>query len=233
MSDQSPVKTALNLQSWYDLTFLHWRYSREIVQKQVPAPLEVETFDGSAWVGVVPFVIGGLRPPWMPALPWISGFPETNCRTYVRAPDGSSGVWFFSLDAARVAAVAGARIAYGLPYAWSQMKVTRDQNRVTYRSRRRWPDRDTRTAIAVEEGEPMQTGTLETFLTARFRLYSFIFGRLTYTRIEHPLWPLRMARVLTVEQTLTKAAGLPDPAGAPIAQFSKEIHVRVAAPQRI
>ncbi len=206
-----PVTPALNLQSWLDLTFLHWLYPREMVQQQVPKPLEVETFDGAAWVGIVPFVIKGLRAPWMPALPWISRFSETNCRTYVRAPDGSSGVWFFSLDAARAAAVAGARIGYGLPYAWSRM----------------------RTSIRIDEGRPIASGELEIFLTARFRLYSFIFGQLTYTRIEHPPWPLRSARVLALEQTVTTAAGLPDPQGAPLAHFAQRVDVRVAAPRRL
>ncbi len=228
-----PVTPALNLQSWLDLTFLHWRYPREMVQQQVPKPLEVETFDGAAWVGIVPFVIKGLRAPWMPALPWISRFSETNCRTYVRAPDGSSGVWFFSLDAARAAAVAGARIGYGLPYAWSRMRVSRSGGVIGYESRRRWPDRLARTSIRIEEGRPIASGELEIFLTARFRLYSFIFGQLTYTRIEHPPWPLRSARVLALEQTVTTAAGLPDPQGAPLAHFAQRVDVRVAAPRRL
>jgi len=226
-----PVKAPLNFQSWHDLTFLHWRYAREIVQQQVPAPLEVETFDGSAWVGVVPFVITGFRPPLLPPLPWISRFPETNCRTYVKAPDGSSGVWFFSLDAARVGAVAAARMAYGLPYAWARMRVTRTERRVEYESERIWPDRVGRTRIGVEEGERREAGELEIFLTARFRLYSFIGGRLTYTRIEHPPWPLRTAQVTRLDQTLTRTAGLPDPAGEPLAHFSREVDVRVAAPR--
>src|SRR5581483_5061957 len=100
------------LQSWCDLTFLHWRYPLEAAQALVPGPLQVETFDGSAWVGITPFVVRALRPPLLPSLPWISHFPETNCRTYVKGPDGHSGVWFFSLDAARAPAVMGARLGY-------------------------------------------------------------------------------------------------------------------------
>ena len=112
-------------QDWCYLTFLHFRYPVEVVTKQVPAPLTVETFDGSAWVAVTPFLLRNLRPPWLPPWPWISHFPETNCRTYVRAPDGTPGVWFFSLDAARAHAVLGARLTFGLPYAWSRMRVER------------------------------------------------------------------------------------------------------------
>src|SRR3954447_4349757 len=92
-----PLNSVPMLQSWCDLTFLHWRYPVEIVQSRVPSPLRVESFDGSAWVGITPFLLRRLRPKSLPPLPWISQFPETNCRTYVRAPDGHSGIWFFSL----------------------------------------------------------------------------------------------------------------------------------------
>jgi uncharacterized protein YqjF (DUF2071 family) len=224
------VSLAVMLQSWCDLTFLHWRFPAQSVQAHVPAPLEVESFDGSAWVGVTPFVVRDLRPPLLPALPWISAFPETNCRTYVRGPDGQSGVWFFSLDAARSAAVAAARISYGLPYAWARMKVIRRPGQIIYESSRRWPDRNARTRIIVEPGEPIRAQPLDIFLTARFRLYSFLFGRLTYTRVEHPPWPLQSARFASAEQTLTDCAGLPNSDGNPLVHFSPGVRVRVAAP---
>ena len=227
------IPRPLMLQSWCDLTFLHWRYPVEEVQRHVPSPLEVEQFDGSAWVAVAPFVIRDLRPPSFPTLPWFSAFPETNCRTYVRAPDGSSGVWFFSLDAARATAVAGARISYGLPYAWSRMRVTRREREVTYESRRLWPDTHSRTRIVIEEGEPIKSGEREIFLTARFRLFSFLFGRLSYANVDHPPWPLQTARVISLEQTLTTTAGLPQPDGPPVAHFSPHVSVRIGAPRRL
>ncbi len=220
-------------QSWCDLTFLHWRYPVAILREHVPAPLEVESFDGSGWVGLTPFLLKDLRPPLFPALPWISRFPETNCRTYVRGPDGKPGVWFFSLDAARAAAVAGARAGFGLPYAWSRMRVAVSGTQVAYQSDRRWPDRLGRTRIRIERGEAIQARDLEIFLTARFRLYSRIAGRMTYTNVEHAPWPLAAARLLEATETLTAAAGLPAPEGAPLAHFSPGVHVRIAAPQRV
>lgn len=220
-------------QSWCSLTFLHWRYPVDALRKLVPAPLEIDTFDGSAWVGITPFVLRGLRPPFLPALPWISIFPETNCRTYVKAPDGSSGVWFFSLDSGRAPAVAGARLAFGLPYAWARMRVTRTGSNFTYQSSRIWPDSSTTTHLSIEAGPPIDTQELETFLTARFRLYSLRRGRLTYADVEHAPWPLQAARVISPVQTLTKAAGLPDPTGPPIAHFSPGVAVRIGAPRRL
>jgi uncharacterized protein YqjF (DUF2071 family) len=204
-----------------------------MVQRIVPPPLRVETFDGSAWVAVAPFIIRDLRPPWLPPLPWVSAFPETNCRTYVTAPDGAPGVWFFSLDAARATAVAAARLAYGLPYAWSRMRVSPTERRVCYRSSRRWPDTTSTTSIEIEKGEPLHQGELEIFLTARFRLYSFVMGRLTYTAIDHAPWPLRSANVISLQQNLTAAAGLAQPSGPPLAHYSPSVYVRIARPKAV
>ena len=98
------------LQRWLKLTFLHWPYEPDVIRPLIPKQLTLDTFDGAAWIGLVPFLISGLRPPWMPVLPWISTFPETNVRTYVRGPNGDRGVWFFTLEADRLLGVMGARI---------------------------------------------------------------------------------------------------------------------------
>jgi len=124
---------------WRDAGFLHWRYPAAQVQDLLPAGVEVETFDGSAWLGIVPLVMDDVRAPYVPALPWLSRFPETNVRTYVRGPDGASAIWFFSLDAARLPVVVAARVGYGLPYFWSDMTVRRRGARLDSRSRRRFP----------------------------------------------------------------------------------------------
>src|SRR5688572_10620999 len=126
-------------QDWRDLTFLHWRYPADAVQRLLPAGLTVEEFDGSAWIGLVPFRMDRVRAPAGPALPWLSRFAETNVRTYVRAADGTSGIWFFSLDAARLLAVVAGRGTYRLPYAWARMAVRVTPERYEYRSVRRWP----------------------------------------------------------------------------------------------
>ncbi|HLK48514.1 MAG TPA: DUF2071 domain-containing protein [Bryobacteraceae bacterium] len=220
-------------QSWCRLTFLHWRYDVEAVRRLVPPQLEIEAFDGSAWVGITPFVVRDLHPVLLPPLPWISTFPETNCRTYVRGPDGAAGVWFFSLDAARLAAVTAARLGYGLPYKWSKMQVVESGSEVSYHSRRIWPDSLGKTSIRVAQAGAAKQTALEIFLTARFRLYSFIGKALTYTNVEHAPWPLEWASVIKLEQTLTEAAGLPHPAGAALAHFSPGVAVRIARPRAV
>jgi uncharacterized protein len=217
-------------QNWLRLTFLHWRAKPSAISPFLPDLLKVDMYDGSAWVGVTPFLLGGLRPPFSPALPWISEFPETNCRTYVLGPDGRAGIWFFSLDAARWPAVLGARAAYGLPYEWSRMRVGAGGRRVRYESRRISGVR-AETEIEVETGDQMEPGALELFLTARFRLFSTIRGRLVYADVEHEPWPLRAARLLHCEQTLTQAAGVKLDTATPLVHYSPGITVRIGRPK--
>src|SRR5689334_5835111 len=131
-----PVERPLMFQGWYGLTFLHWRYRPQTIRPLVPPSLELDLYDGSAWVALTPFLLLGLRPPGLPALPWISRFAEMNVRTYVHGPDGERGIWFFSLEADRLAAVLGARISYGLPYRWAEMRVRDGAGGVEYESRR-------------------------------------------------------------------------------------------------
>jgi uncharacterized protein len=243
------------------------------VQARLPAGLEVETFDGAAWVGLVPFLMDGVRPPGVPPAPWASRFPETNVRTYARGPDGRDAIWFLSLDAARLGAVLAARAGYALPYFWSRMSVARGQppgpsapagppgppagagspdppgpagafvppstagDRLAYRCRRRWPGpAGGRCDAEVELGapfDPAELGPLDHFLTARYRLWTVIGGRLAAADAEHPPWSLRRARLLDLDQTLLRAAGLPAPDGTPVVHAAEGVRVRIGAWHRL
>jgi uncharacterized protein len=217
------VQRVAMTQTWRRLTFLHWRYEPAEVRRLLPAGLELDTFDGAAWVGLIPFEIHNLT--------GIPRFPETNVRTYVIGPDGSRAVWFFSLEAARLLAVIGARIGYGLPYFWTSMRVTPEAGTVRYRSRRKWPhDSHGMTDIVVRPGElyrPDELDERDHFLTARYRLYTVLRERLASAQIEHPPWPLARASVVELNETLIEAAGLPSPQGAPLAHYAAEIHVKI------
>jgi uncharacterized protein YqjF (DUF2071 family) len=210
-------------QTWRSLTFLHWPYDPVLIRPFIPAGLELDIFGGAAWIGLVPFEIYGT--------PLIPHFPETNLRTYVRGPDGGRAVWFFSLEAARLVAVLGARIGYHLPYFWAKMSVASGSGAIHYRSRRHWPHHSaTTTDIVVRPGTPYQPHELtdlDHFLTARFRLYALSRGSLRYAEIEHAPWPLARADVVDVRQTLFESAGLPTPLGAPLAHYSAELSVKI------
>ena len=225
------VRHPVMRQHWRWLTFLHWRYPPDAVQSRLPAGLTVESFDGTAWVGLIPFLMDEVRAPGLPPLPWLSRFAETNVRTYVRGPDGRTGIWFFSLDAARLPAVLTARATYRLPYFWSSMAVRRAGDRVSYRSRRRWPGPAAAHCDAeVEFGrtsDPAELTALDHFLTARFRLYSIVADRPAVAEAEHPPWMLRRARLLWLRQDLVGAAGLSDPDHEPVVHASDGVRVRI------
>src|SRR3954452_1785398 len=223
-----PVKWAVMLQRWDSLTFLHWRYRPEVIRALLPRELDLDTFDGSAWVGLTPFLLTGLRLPRTPALPWISRFPEMNVRTYVRGPDGERGIWFFSLEADRLLAVVGARLSYGLPYRWAKMRIRPHSGRIEYTSERHFGPG--RARIAIARSSPIEPTDQELFLTARFRLYTTLGGRLAFAQVEHPPWPLESAFAVEVEQNVIENSGLPAANGKPIVHFSAGVYVRIGRP---
>lgn len=224
------VRRPMMLNRWSDVAFLHWRVDADAVRPLVHPALEIDTFDGSAWVGLVPFRIA-MRPPFLPAIPVLSTFPETNVRTYVRDASGRRGLWFLSLDVPRSYAVAGARLALGLPYAWSAMSLDRRDRQVRYSARRRAPKAGATSSITLELGARIDTpDLLATFLTARFRL--FAHGPIGPYRVEveHPPWPLHRGTVLRLEDDLVEVAGLPRPVEPPIVHTSPGVDVRVGPP---
>lgn len=225
------VQRPVMYQQWNLITFIHWRYPPALIQSLLPAGLKVETFDGSAWISLIPFLMQGVRPTGVPRLPWLSEFPETNVRTYVRDQRGRSGIWFLSLDAARLPAVVTARASYGLPYFWSDMTVRRSADLISYRCSRRWPaPRGARCDVDVRFGPPLGERELDEqahFLTARYRLFTVVLGRLAAAEAEHVEWPLHRAELLHLDQTLLPAAGLPAPDGQPVLHASPGVPVRV------
>ena len=218
------------VQGWRTLTFLHWRYRPEEVQRLLPTGLAVEQADGSAWVSLIPFRMEvGL--PRVPAPPWAGRFCETNVRTYVTDGTGRSGIWFLSLDAARLGAVALARSVYRLPYFWSALRLHQEGGRVDYRCRRRGPGPGgAASRVVVEVGRPFLPGEatpLEHFLTARWALFSVSGERRRFALAEHDPWPLHRARLVSLHDELVEAAGLSAPEGDPLVEFSPGVTVKI------
>lgn len=224
-------------QKWRNLLFAHWPIPLSELRPHVPEQLPIDTFNGSAWVGVTPFVLEGLRSRYLPPIPRMSRFPEINVRTYVTV-DGKPGVFFFSLDAASRSAVIGARLTYRLPYFFSRASVEQISDGVDYRSTRDdargYPATfraQYRPSGDVFHAEP---GTLEYFLAERYCLYSHRQGeRFWRAEIDHVPWPLQTAEVDIRHNTMTTAAGLVLPPREPIVHFSRFIDVRIWKPERI
>jgi uncharacterized protein len=221
---------------WERLTFLHWPFDPADVQRLLPSGLEVETWDGAAWVGLVPFYMRVATPAGH-RVPWLSNFCETNVRTYARDRAGQSGVWFLSLDAARLPAVVTGRYSpYRLPYFWSSMRLGERPDEIAYTSRRRWPGpRSAVTRVRIGIGapiDPSEVTPFEHFLTARWRLFSAPGGRVVMARARHEPWPLYRARPLLLEDTLLTSAGLTVPEAEPLVHYSPGVDVTIGRPER-
>lgn len=214
---------------WDDLLFMHWPVRTEVLRPLIPSGLELDTYGGSAWIGVVPFGMSHVKPSFAPPLPWISKFLELNVRTYVTA-GGRPGVWFFSLDAANPLAVQVARRWFHLPYFDARMSVEHVAQTIRYRSAR--THRGARPATfscAYHPTGPVAhavAGSLADFLTNRLCLYSAdSAGRIYRGDIDHAPWPLQPASAEIERNTMTGAIGVVLPDVAPLLHFAKKLDV--------
>lgn len=202
-------------QRWSDAVFLHWRVAPERIAHRLPAGVRPDIFDGSAWVGLVPFVLSDFRFLPLPPVPLLGTFAEINVRTYGIDDAGRRGVVFFTLEAEHLVPVLTARALFGLPYRWARigMRFDPDAGSIEYRSRRRRFDGRTGapgTRIAVEVGtDPVDT-ELSRFLTARWGFHERHLGRTRWAANEHPAWPLVDARIAHLRDGLLADQGFAD-----------------------
>ncbi len=230
---------------WLDLAFLHWRFPPRVVAPLLPAGVRLDTFDGDAWLGVVPFRMAGVRPRCSPALPGLSSFPEINLRTYVVA-GGRPGVWFFSLDVTRRLAVTVARRLFHLPYFHARMHCrplalgaldVHDRSHgdgVDYASVRVGGPRADFRARYRPTGPARRAppGSVEHWLTERYCLYTTDRrGRLLRGDVHHAPWPLQPAEVDLRGGDLFRQVGLTAPAAPPLVHFARALDVVAWAPR--
>ena len=208
-----PQRPWLMGQTWYDLLFAHWAVAPGVLRPLVPAPLALDLRDGQAWLGVTPFRVGGLRSRGTPPLPWLSRFPELNVRTYVDY-GGRPGIYFFSLDAARVAAVLAARRGYRLPYFHARMKAEHQGAAISYESTRTdssGPQAELRARYGPSGARlPIDDGSLERWLSERYCLYVVDqHQRALRADIHHPPWPLQPAEASFEVNTMAAPLSIP------------------------
>ena len=242
MNEQPPTwnsRTVLR-QQWQELAYFHWRYEPSEVQRLLPPGVTVDTFDGSAWVGLIPFEMRNVRVGPTPAIPWLGSFIEVNVRTYVVDALGRQAVWFFSLDVPRSAIVAVARSVFALPYCWAHANHEVTNVRHRYTIERRWPRErgisEATADMAFSVGtqfSPDELTPLDHFLTARWALVTQWRSRLLFGRVHHQVWPLFRVENVDVHQNLLEAAGLPSPSGEMHGLYSPGVDVRVARFRRI
>jgi uncharacterized protein len=222
---------------WHDLLFMHWPIPVAAIRDYIPLALSIDTFDGSAWIGVVPFRMADVAPRGIPAVSWLSAFAELNVRTYVtigRKP----GVWFFSLDAENPVAVEAARDIFHLNYYIAQMRCTRRNGEVEYQSIRRHTGAPPATLVAryrpTGQAYHSQPGSLEAFLTERYCLYAANRrGRIWRGEIDHAAWPLQPAEVEIDQNTMTQQIQLALPNTQPLLHFARRLDVVAWAPEAL
>ncbi|HYP52649.1 MAG TPA: DUF2071 domain-containing protein, partial [Pyrinomonadaceae bacterium] len=220
---ERPPGPPIMRQNWGKLLFMHWPVAERVLRPLLPERLTVDTFDGGAWLSVVPFTMWGIRPSFTPPLPGLSAMHELNVRTYVHL-DGVPGVWFLSLDVQSAVATWAARSFYFLPYHTAEMSLRETGRKtVSFDSRRRRGDAPPAEFSAVyTHGGALPTsrpGSLEFFLTERYCLYSARRGQVYRALIHHPAWPLRAATLSAHRSTMVEALGLPTPQGEPLLQY--------------
>jgi uncharacterized protein YqjF (DUF2071 family) len=225
-------------QSWLDLSFLHWRIPVASLRPLIPAALEIDTFEGDAFIGVVPFTMTGVRPLWAPPIPGISNFHETNVRTYVHYRGKDPGVWFFSLEAASRVAVMIARTVWHLPYHHARMTLDKGDFGIRYASERRSPPPLPAvcnvTSKPISPPTPAKPGTLEHFLAERYILYADAGdGALRRGAVHHIPYPLQTAKVCAWEESLLAAAGIERPPGEPMAHYASRVDVEIFALEEV
>ena len=223
-------------QSWHDLLFAHWPVDVAALHPFLPSKLRIDTFEGRAWLAVVPFRMTGVRMRGAPVVPWLSAFPELNVRTYVTF-GGKPGVWFFSLDAGNSVAVAIARAWFHLPYFRARMNCAEREGWIYYQSER--THRGAPAGLLEGRYRPLgevfrpQHGTLEYFLTERYCLYTTNWrGQIIRGEIHHPPWPLQRAEAEFAGNSMSASLGIAL-ALRPFLHFARRQNVLVWPPSKI
>ncbi len=222
---------------WCNLLFAHWKVDASVLRRLIPRDLELDKYDGCAYVGAVPFTMEGVSPRLVPPLPGLHAFPELNLRTYVKI-DGKPGVWFFSLDAGQKLAVRAARRWFHLPYFDAKFEIAYAGNRVEYSAMRthRGATSAAFSAVYYPTGPIYRAkpGALDFWLTERYCLYAAdSAGRLFRGDINHEPWPLQLAEAKMKVNTLGDWLGIEMKGPPATLHFAKSLNVRAWLVERV
>jgi uncharacterized protein len=219
-----PRRPWVMAQNWQQLLFAHWPVDPGQVARLIPANLELDTFGGAAWIGIVPFRMNRVHPRGMFSVSGLSQFPELNVRTYVGRA-GKPGVWFFSLDAGNKVAVRLARGLFHLPYHDAEMNIYAESGWIHYQSRRSDGQAEFVARYRpVSEVWRAQAGSLDEWLTERYCLYTVAAsGQLYRGEIQHRPWPLQRAEAEIEVNTMADLIGLPDQ--PPVLHYAENLDV--------
>jgi hypothetical protein len=219
-------------QNWEKILFLHWPVEPTTIRPLIPPELEIDTFDNTAWIGITPFELTGLKLHPVPAIPGISSFKEINVRTYVHH-NGKPGLYFLSLNASSLLPAWAARVFYHLPYFAAEIEFTGGEASAFQFNCRRSQNPQTRFAAKWTPGMRLRapdTESLAFFLVERYCFFTQFESSVSMTRVYHPPWILDEAHLESCESTMLAALHLPEPTAAPLAHFSQGVNVQIWPP---
>ena len=223
-----PLGSPLMSQNWDNLLFLHWPIEPMLLRPLIPEALEIDTFEGSAWIGITPFAATNLRLMALPPLPGFASFLELNVRTYVHYR-GKPGVWFFSLDASKAIPATAARLLYMLPYFKAEMHMEQEADYFSFASTR---STDSRAGFRARwlPGLKMRDPDVESLafhLVERYALFVAKDDTINMARVYHHPWILHEAVVTDYESSMIDILGLPEPTSPPLVHFSPSLNVEI------
>jgi hypothetical protein len=221
-------------QNWENMLFLHWPFDEAVVRALIPPGLEVDTFEGKAWVGITPFRLTGLRFLSLPPIPTLDSFNEVNLRTYV-VYNGMPGIWFFSLDASKILPALGSRLFFNLPYYDARIDYSMSGGEFSF-DMTRTVGPPARFKARWRQGQRLRAPDLESlafFLVERYCFFGAAGDQIQMTRVYHHPWILEEGFQLDLDSTLMKPAALTEPTGAPLVYFSTGVNVQIWPPKNV
>jgi uncharacterized protein YqjF (DUF2071 family) len=223
-------------QRWNDLLFAHWPVPAAAIAELLPEGVQVDTFQGSAWLGVVPFWIDRIKWRGWPTTPGMCGYPDLSLRTYVREEQtGAPGIYCLSLDASNLLAVMAGRAFYHLPYHWAEMRLEqRSEREFSFYSRRRFSHPPVLFSARYRGLGPtrklaeIRAGTLEFFVTERYCLFTQApDGQAIRANLRQISWPLEEAEAVIERNDLATAIGIQLPDMNPVLHYSRRLAVYI------
>jgi len=227
-------------QRWNDLLFAHWPIPAASIEALLPEWLETDRFQGSAWLGAVPFWLDRIKIRGVPAIPGLRSFPDLNFRTYVRDRfTGTPGIYCFSVDSSNLLAVAVAHAFYRLPYRLAEMHMeARTEREFAFYSRRRFSRPEVifkaryRGLGPTHKTAEIPPGSLEFFFSERNCVFSTNrAGEPMRANLHHVPWPLEDAEAEIERNDLAAAVGIELPKLEPVLHYSRRLAIYVWPPE--
>ena len=218
-------------QRWESMLLLHWPIIPDILRPLIPPALELDTYEGRAWIGITPFHLEDVRPSALPAFPGLSSFHELNVRTYVMH-NGLPGIWFLTLDASKLIPMVAARVFFMLPYYKASIRFLQTGETFAFNLRRTVPV-PAEFRVAWRRGLRLRDPALESlgfFLTERYCAFAVNNTELYSIRTYHHPWILDEAEVELRHSSMISSLGIPEPTTAPLAHFSASMEMETWAP---